>query len=145
MIPRTQLVVALIAAFLFGTTLGLVSGIAGAHFMLGWSRGMEHRGPMEFHRFLFPPGRPGEPGGPGGPPMVVFRLERALDLKPAQRDSIASILTRSRGRFAALRESLRSEIGEQLTPAQREEWKRMERHMEAWHGPWSDRFERRRP
>ena len=138
MIPRSQLVIALIAAFLFGTTLGLLSGIAGASFMLGWSRGMEHHG---YERHFF-----GGPGGPpGGPPMVVLRLERELDLKPAQRDSITAILTRSRGRFAALRESLRSQIDAQLTPSQRDEWQRMERRMEPWHGPWPGGPPDRRP
>ena len=140
MIPRSQLVVAAIAAFLFGTTLGLISGIAGAGFMLGLSHGgmRDH----EMHRILLR--ERGMPGVPPEPP-IVFRLERELDLKPAQRDSISGILLRSRGRFAALRDSLRHEIETQLTPSQRDEWRRMERRMDSWRGPWPHRPEPDRP
>ena len=100
------------AVFLLAVTflLGLGAGITGAHW---W----EHR-----------------LGGPGwsfgrGSDGYQRMLERELDLKPTQRDSVHAILTRHSAavdslwadvgpRLDTLRTRIRSEIREQLTPAQ---------------------------
>ena len=123
MISRSGFLIALTAALISGISLGLIGGLLSAHFVRDvWVPfGMGHHGP---------------PGGPGGPPPGVMRLEHELDLAPAQRDSIEAIVKRSRGRFEALRDSLRREIDTQLTPAQRDHWHRIERRFPPRRGPW---------
>ena len=122
MITRRDLVIVVIAAFLFGSTAGLLGGMVGARLLMDFGVHMAdlRRQPGGFGRMR------GE-GRDGPPPtrMVVERLSRALDLSPAQRESIGAVLDRSRARFETQRDSLEHEIERQLTPAQREQWHMM--------------------
>jgi Spy/CpxP family protein refolding chaperone len=124
MISKRELVIAVTAALVIGLALGIMAGMLGARYMSGMP-GHGHHGPM----------------GMGGPAPLA-RLERALDLSPAQADSIEAIFDRARARFEARRDSIRSEIDAQLTPEQRAKWKQMEskfRHgHDGWHHPGGD-------
>jgi hypothetical protein len=124
MITRRDMVMVALAAFLFGSTAGVLGGMVGARILMNVG--------IEMSRSMRPPGAPfwnlmhhGPAEGPQGPPPVLDRLERVLDLTPAQRESIGVILVRSRGRFDALRDSLDSQIEAQLTPTQRAQWRTM--------------------
>lgn len=125
MISKRELVIAVSAALVIGLALGIMGGMVGARFMAGMPGHFGHHGPR----------------GMGGPEPLA-RLERALDLSPAQADSIEAIFERSRVRFEARRDSMRNEIDAQLTPEQRAKWKQMEskfRHdRDAWHRPGGD-------
>jgi Spy/CpxP family protein refolding chaperone len=106
--PRRNAVVLLIAVFVAGLVVG-VGGVAIAE------RSGIHVLPREQHR-------------PGG--YLEF-LSHRLDLTPAQRDSVRSILERHRPTmdsmraavappFETLRKQIRSEIRAQLTPEQQQ-------------------------
>lgn len=127
MITRRDLVMVALAAFLFGSTAGLLAGMAGARLLMGFGVSMAN----QRHAQDGPSWRgmrraPGD--GPPGPPPILGRLANALDLTPAQRESIAVVLERSRGRFDAMRDSLNSQIEARLTPTQREQWRMMREH-----------------
>ena len=97
-----------------GASLALVCGIAYEHHVRSGPRGgwMRHG------------------AGPGGrPPLeqVLPRLARELDLKPDQIERIRPKVVESQKQFEAARESLRSRIDVELTPAQRQRWHDMER------------------
>ena len=121
MITRRDLVMVALAAFLFGSTAGVLGGMVGARILMNVG--------MEMSRSMRRPSAPfwirmhHEP--PEGPPPVLDRLERELDLTPAQRESIGVRLMRSRTRFGALRDSLDAQIESQLTPTQRAQWRMM--------------------
>lgn len=120
---RTAIVVALIAAFLIGASLGLTGGIL---FMFS-----QHRPPAA----MFAPGGP-PPGGPGmfggagrpgpGPERLMPRLREALDLSDAQVAKIEPILREAHQHMTTARDSLRARIDRELTPEQRERWRRLE-------------------
>jgi Spy/CpxP family protein refolding chaperone len=114
-ISRSGFLIAVAAALISGISLGLIAGLLTAHFVRD---ARMHHGPQ------------------GGSPPGVMRLERELNLAPAQRDSVDAIVKRSRGRFEALRDSLRREIDVQLTPAQRDHWHQIERRFPPRHGSW---------
>jgi len=111
---RTAVIMMVIAAALIGATLAIVVGVAFEHRMVPFGPGM-HRG------FGPPPG--------GRPPLekVLPRLEHALDLTPEQVARIKPKVLASQKEFEAARESLRSRIDAELTPAQRQRWHEMER------------------
>jgi hypothetical protein len=135
MITRRDIIMVAFAAFLFGSTAGVLGGMVGARILMNVG--------MEMSRSMRRPSAPfwshmhhEPPEGPPGPPPVVDRLGRMLDLTPAQRESIGVLLMRSRTRFGALRDSLDAEIESQLTPAQRQQWRMMHSqgppHREDW-------------
>ena len=129
MITRRDIIMVAIAAFLFGGTAGLFAGTVGMRVLMNVGMHVMHRvNPWDSH--AGPPWgpHPGSPDGPPGPPAVLHRLERVLELTPAQRESIGVVLERSRGRMDALRDSLDAEIEARLTPPQRAEWRLMQRH-----------------
>jgi hypothetical protein len=131
-ITRRDLVIVVIAAFLFGSTAGLLGGMVGARLLMSFGVEMANnrRPGGGFGRM-----RREDHDGPPPTPMVVERLSRALDLTPAQRESIAAVLDHSRARFAAQRDSLERQIERQLTPAQREQWRMMHEHPFVPGGP----------
>jgi len=116
--PRTAIVVGLLAAFLFGTTAGLVGG-----FVLARSGGPgfppfggARHGMERFQR-----------GGPMRPPRAVIAMvERELKLTPGQSAKFREVLERQRSRMDAVHDSLRAEMERVLTPEQRERWKRLD-------------------
>ncbi len=117
-----------VVAFLSGSAAGLLAGMVGARFAHELAFGL-HGGPRW--------GEARPPGALGGPPPAALRrLERMLHLTPAQSESIATVLDRSRNRFDALSDSLRAQIEAQLTPAQRVEWRALHEQFHH-HGPWS--------
>jgi hypothetical protein len=128
-ISRSGFVIAVAAALLSGISLGLIGGILSVRYVMGtWMPA-----PREHHGWM----RGGPPEGPpGAPPPGVIRLEHALDLSPAQRESIEAIVMRTRTRFAAMRDSLHRQIDAQLTPAQREKWHSLDHRWLPPRGPW---------
>ncbi len=149
---RGQLVIALSAAFLVGSSVGVLGGIVFARFVLLPHHPMfaDHAGPgPDFGPGPGPgpgagPGAgPGPgPGGafpPGGPERHLARLSRALGLSAAQRERLAAVMEQSHGEFDGVRDSLEARIARELTPAQRERWKQMQREFHgtgARRGPW---------
>jgi hypothetical protein len=137
-ITRRDLLMVAIAAFLFGGTAGIVGGMIGARMLMRF--GMYMAGPMRTPGGPYWDRRhPGPPGGPPGPPPVLRRLERVLDLSPAQRESIGVVLERSRGRFEAMRDSLDAQIEAQLTPTQRTQWRMLREQGPPEHENWPHR------
>jgi hypothetical protein len=114
------LVIAIVAAFIVGCSVGMVGGIVFARFAVLPGQTMS----SVFSRFA---GRPIGPrhGPPHGGPMLEM-LERSLDLKPDQRDRIERILEESRRGYAVVRESTHAAIERELTPAQSERWRQVE-------------------
>lgn len=108
------LVIAMLAAFIVGCSLGLAGGIVLARFVV-----------LPQAHLLPRPGGPRQ-GGQRGPGAMLERLERTLDLTSVQRDRVERILEESRRGYALVRESTHTAIERELTPAQREEWKQME-------------------
>ena len=153
---RNRWMIALAAAFLVGCTTGVLGGIVFARFILLPHRAAfadgprfdgPHRGPNgEFAPPGGPggpagPGGPGGPGGPagGGPERHLERLSHVLDLNDEQRERMRGHMERSRGEFDGVRDSLEARIARELTPAQRERWKQMQREFPgrgARRGPW---------
>ena len=87
--------------------------------------------------------RRGGPGGPSHEERMLPMLVRELDLSPEQHDRIVTQLDRARREHGAVRDSMRVWIERELTPKQRERWKRMEerfarsRRGPESRGPWS--------
>ena len=115
---RAAIIMTVAVAALLGASVAIVCGILFAHHLRaggrdGWRRGF---GP--------PPG--------GRPPLVQVlpRLAHALDLTPEQIARIKPKVVQSQKEFEAARESLRSRIDVELTPAQRARWREMERKRE---------------
>jgi len=119
LIPRSQLVVAMIAAFLFGISGGAIGGFAVSTLMQQhqrWDGRPPRGGRHPIMRF--------EIGGP-----MARDLERQLDLTPAQSERFRVILMESGPRYAAVRESTRAAMERELTPKQREKFREMEHHF----------------
>lgn len=120
---RTAIVIALVAAFLLGASLGLTSGILLTIFhhrpsdvtWFGRAPGMRERG--EF-------GRSDRRVLRGV--MVLPRLSAALDLTDEQEKRIRPLLEEAHRSMGAARDSLRVRIERELTPEQRERWRRLE-------------------
>lgn len=121
---RAAIVIALVATFLIGASLGLMGGIFFAMHQRPFHAELRARG-------TFPPGP-----GPGllGPPdrrvmrhvMVMPRLREALDLTDAQAAAIEPLVEETHRTMGAARDSLRARIERVLTPEQRERWRRLE-------------------
>lgn len=108
------LVIAMLAAFIVGCSLGLAGGIVLARYVV-----------LPQAHLLPRPGGPRQ-GGARGPGSMLKMLESRLDLTTVQRDRVERILEESRRGYALVRESTHTAIERELTPAQREEWKQME-------------------
>jgi hypothetical protein len=107
------LVIAAIASFIVGCSVGLVSGVLI----------MRLGGPPPPFRTMRVQ-RPPDPG-PRGDRMLSM-LSRALDLSDDQRQRIATLIEDARHEQGASRDSLRARISRELTPDQRERWERFE-------------------
>jgi hypothetical protein len=112
-----------IAAFVTVAFAGVLSGAALDRYVLYlWGRpaarppggfpGGPRGGPPEGGRF-------GGRGGRGGPPEIP-RLMRALDLSPAQKEGIDSLLDRQGKKLEAVRERIRPEIDSLVKETERE-------------------------
>ena len=115
------LLIATAAAFIVGCSVGLMGGIVFMRFGApgphdGFMRGGMRGGPPPFERR----------GGPGPPEGMLPMLGRELDLSADQRDRILRQIDRARQQHGAVRESMHVWIERELTPGQRERWKRME-------------------
>jgi len=109
-----------IAVAILGASLGVLGEMYAAHHLRG-----ANRVPWV-----------GAGAGPGGrPPLrnVLPRLARALDLTPEQLKRIEPKVLASQKEFEAARESLRSRIDAELTPAQRERLRSLERERDRHH------------
>jgi len=121
-VTRLAVILATISALCLGLSLGFMGGVMfSRHVLLGGPHGhggfgFEHRFPHMFHHG-------GGPGGMASRHMMVSRLQRLLDLSPAQADTIGAEIERSRGDFAQVRDSLHARIERHLTPQQRERWR----------------------
>lgn len=103
---------------------------------------------MALDRFMHrPPFRRGEFGGPGGGPLapelrermaekISGRLERELDLTPAQRQQVQTMIPRHIAEFDSVRRAVEpqveavlqrswEEVAALLTPEQRTKWRAM--------------------
>ena len=121
---RPAIILALVATFLIGASLGLMGGI-----MFTWHHNR-------------PPGMPFFQGGPphGGPPRgergpramtperMLSRLRETLDLTDEQAAKIEPILREAHTNMDAARDSLRARVDRVLSPEQRERWRRLEAH-----------------
>jgi hypothetical protein len=107
------LVIGMIASFIVGCSVGMVSGIVLSRFALHGERPffMGHE-----------PWR----SRPPGPGPMLRHLEERLDLSAAQRERIEHILDSSRLGYAAVRESTHAAILRELTPEQRESFRKMD-------------------
>jgi len=103
--------IAVVAAAMFGAACGVVGGIGLVHFVA-----VHHPGVLR--HMMHPSRRPGEPLGARFEPPIV-RLERDLDLTPEQRTRIDAEVERTRLEGRVLRESLRVRIDRELTAEQR--------------------------
>ena len=132
------LLIATAAAFIVGCSVGLMGGILFMRFGA--------QGPHE--RFMSGGRRGGAPpferrGGPGPPEGLLPMLGRELDLSPEQHGRILAQIDRARLQHGAVRESMHVWIERELTPEQRERWKKMEVRYERSRrgprarGPWS--------
>lgn len=119
---RTAIVVALVATFLIGASLGLMGGILFS---------MSQRPP----RALWVERAPSMRGAGRSPAMegrlprhlrVLPRLRKALDLTDAQVARVESLVVQTHASMETSRDSLRARIERVLTPAQRERWRRLE-------------------
>jgi Spy/CpxP family protein refolding chaperone len=129
MTPRAQLLIAVLAAFLFGLSAGSLAGFALSSVLQG-------RTFIEAGRF-----RGAGPRGEG----FRARLEDRLDLSAEQRRRVRAIVEGSRSRYAAMRESTRSAIEAELTPAQRERWRDLDERFRRHRGPRDGRWRQDRP
>lgn len=125
---RRALLLALAAAFITGSAVGLMGGILFARHSL-----FPHRAEMRHGRGL-PEGPPGPEGrGPGrrrgGPSAedVVERLTDELSLSDSQSERILALVTASRGAVQSERDSLHARIGRELTTDQRRRWEALPR------------------
>lgn len=132
---RRALTLALAAALITGSALGLIGGILLARQWFGphamhelRGRGPGPGGPPPFER--------GGPGGRGprgerrgGPSADAIgrHLRDELSLTDAQTTRIVDLIRTSRTRVDAERDSLHANIGRTLTPDQRQRWERMPR------------------
>ena len=144
---RGVIVLAVASALCMGLALGFLGGVFFSHRIL--MHGGEGRMRIE-RRILLRDGGPEDapPPPPGERPFVhlaLRRLERTLDLTPAQTDAIRAEFERTSDRMDGERDSLRVRIASHLTrvriashltPAQRERFDRLmrERFPRMFHG-----------
>jgi hypothetical protein len=119
------LLIATAAAFIVGCSVGLMGGIlfmrfAGPGSHRVFMKGERHGGPPPFARR----------GGPGPPEGMLRMMGRELDLSQDQHDRILQQIDRAGQQHRAVRESMHVWIERELTPEQRERWKRMEERFE---------------
>lgn len=115
---RAAVIILIVVAALVGASAAIVAGVAYEHHIRqglrgGWMRRDEGMRPY----------------AGGRPPLeqVLPRLARSLNLSPEQIERIRPKVIESQKQFEAARESLRSRIDVELTPAQRQRWHDMER------------------
>jgi hypothetical protein len=114
---RWALVLSLVVATLLGCAMGFIGSVIMARATFG------EMPPMFAHRDH------GGPGGPGGPENHGARFERlahALDLTPEQVARLKPRVEATRKQFDALRDSMHAQIDRELTPAQREKFKKLQ-------------------
>jgi hypothetical protein len=120
---RAALVLAVVSALCMGMAFGFVGGVVFSRHVLHGGSGFARM----FERHFDHGGRFGmqRRGGLPSPRTIVPRLQRMLDLTPAQADAIRGEIERTRGDFAQVRDSLHARIERHLTPAQRDRWREM--------------------
>ncbi len=120
---RRALIIALAAALITGSSLGLVGGILFARHSL-FAHADQGFGPRgERHGEHGPRGksRGDRRGGPSAN-EILTHLTRELDLDEAQSERIRLLVVESRSRVQSERDSLHARIGRELTPEQLERW-----------------------
>ncbi len=115
---RAAVILAVVSALCLGSALGFMGGVVFSRHHLT-SGG--HRFGERMHR-MSRRGPPGEHGIPS-PHVLVPRLQKLLGLTPAQASAIRGEIERTRGAFAAVRDSLHARIERHLTPEQRGQWR----------------------
>lgn len=123
---RPAIVIALVAAFLIGASLGLMGGILFAMQQRPPHAAWLERGPGRGEPGVFEP--PGEAAGRRvvRNVMVMRRMRETLDLTDEQAARIGPLVEETHRTMGAARESLRVRIERELTPGQRERWRRFE-------------------
>jgi hypothetical protein len=127
-VNRTAIVIALVATFLIGASLGLMSGIL----FTMYQHRMPHAGWMGIGPRMGGPRFP-SPGMGGDPDRRVIRerqvlphLRAELGLTDEQVERIRPLLDEAHASMGAARDSLHSRIERVLTPGQRERLRRLE-------------------
>jgi hypothetical protein len=127
-VTRASIIIALVATFLIGASLGLMGGIL-------FSTHQPHMGRPVWMGAGPRMGGPRFPGiGAGGDPdrralrerQVLPHLRSELDLTDAQVARIRVLLEEAHASMGAARDSLRARIERELTAEQRERWARLE-------------------
>jgi hypothetical protein len=108
-VNRAAIILSLFAAFVIGTACGL----SGAMVIHHWDLGMHPAAQQRRHHPT--------------PKEAMSRLQKLLDLTPDQMKRIEPSVVESQRQFAAARETLHTRIDAELTPEQRERWKRFQR------------------
>jgi hypothetical protein len=136
------LVIAIVASLIVGVSTGMVAGVLILRFT-PVLRPMPPGPPGFPGRPMFGPGSPADPMAADGQRMLLLRLSDDLDLDAGQRARVMAVLESARVARDAARESVRVRIERELTPQQREEWRRIEsRFRRSWReragrlGPW---------
>ncbi len=114
---RWALVLSLVVAMLLGCAMGFIGSVMMARATFG------EMPPM------FGQHGPGGPGGRGGPDNHGARFDRlvhALDLTPEQVARLKPRVEATRKQFDALRDSMHAQIDRELTPEQREKFKKLQ-------------------
>lgn len=117
---RLALVLSLVVAMLLGCAMGFIGSVIMARATFG------EMPPMFAHHDH---GGPGGLGGQGGPENHGARFERlahALDLTPEQVARLKPRVEATRKQFDALRDSMHAQIDRELTPTQREKFKKLQ-------------------
>lgn len=120
---RPAVILALVSALCLGSAFGFMGGVLFSRQVLA------HGGPSLFERGHRKARRGGrEEHGVPSANRLVPRLQRMLDLTPAQAEAIRGEIESTRGEFAAVRDSLHERIARHLTAAQRTRWQDAMRH-----------------
>jgi len=127
---RRALALALAAALITGSAIGLIGGILLAR---QWFQphpmhqmgGRGHGGPPPHERGARGP-RGGRRDGPSAE-VIARHLREELSLTEAQSARIVELIRTSRERVDGERDSLHTRIGRELTAEQRQRWERMPR------------------
>ena len=115
---RPVLILSLLVVFLLGAAGGLIGSVVIARQMFGSV-------PAFFGgRSMHGPGGHGE--GPGSHHDRFARLAHDLELTPEQIERLEPRVDATRKQFDALRDSMRAQIDRELTPEQREKFKRLQ-------------------
>ena len=122
---RWALVLSLVVALLLGCAMGFIGSVMLARATFGEVPPIFGQGRIGHHEHGGPGGPKGS-NGPGNHGARFERLVRALDLTPDQVARLKPRVEATRKQFDALRDSMHAQIDRELTPQQREKFKKLQ-------------------